>query len=76
MKAKSDKETILEYLQSYGELSALDAFKMWNILTSLRSRISDLRKDGYNIQTEMISENGKSFARYKLIKNAVQTQLF
>ena len=65
-KSKSDKQIILEYLQDHGSLTALEAWKMWNILTSLRSRISDLRKDGYNIETEMISHNNKSFAKYIL----------
>lgn len=66
MKEKTDKQLIIEYLLQHGSLTALDAWKMWNILTSLRSRISDLRKDGYSIETEMISENGKSFAKYIL----------
>jgi len=60
------KQLILEYLQAGNALTPLDAWRLWSILTSLRSRISDLRKDGHNIHTEMISENNKSFARYTL----------
>lgn len=72
----SDKQKILDYLKSHGELSALDAWKEFNILTSLRSRISDLRKDGYNISTTIATSGDKHFAIYKLIQEPKQEVLF
>lgn len=72
---KSDKEIILEYLIKYKTLTALEAWKNWNILTSLRSRISDLRKEGYLIETEMITENKKTFAKYIYKPEARQLKL-
>lgn len=76
MKSKSDKQIIIEYLQQGFTLTALDAYNMWSILTSLRSRISDLRKDGYNITTEIVTKGDKSFAKYKLIKQPQQLKIF
>lgn len=76
MNKKSDKEIILEYLLTHGELSALTAWKEFNILTSLRSRISDLRKAGHKITTEMVSCNGKTFAKYSLVRQPKQLQIF
>lgn len=72
----SHKKLILEYLKAGNSLTALEAWRLWNILTSLRSRISDIRKDGFNIQTEMVSNNGKTFAKYKLIPETKQGELF
>ncbi len=73
---KSDKQTILNYLQENGSLTPLEAWEKFNILTALRSRISELRKEGYNIVTTMVSSNGKSFASYKLIKQPTQLKIF
>jgi len=34
----------------------------------LAARIEDLRKSGHNIITEEVKHNGKTFARYHLVK--------
>lgn len=46
------KEIILRHIREYGDISAMEAFNLYNI-TALHSRISDLRNlDGYkNIET-------------------------
>ena len=41
-------------------MQALHWFKCW----ALSSRTSDLKKLGYNIDKEMITKGGKTFAKY------------
>jgi len=62
---ESQKESILNYLQSGKSLSPLEALNMFNCLR-LGARISDLRKEGYNIQTTY-NKKGKRYAKYILI---------
>lgn len=62
---KSQAEMVLEYLQKYGEITAIEA------LTAIRcfrlaARISDLRADGHNITTVMTNDGKKSYAIYRL----------
>ncbi|MGJ1414113.1 helix-turn-helix domain-containing protein [Sphingobacterium multivorum] len=54
-----------EYLQSGKSLSPLEALNMFNCLR-LGARISDLRKEGHNIQTTY-NKKGKRYAKYILI---------
>ena len=61
---KSQAEMILEYLQKYGEITAIEA------LTAIRcfrlaARIADLRAEGHSIRTEM-TKGKKSYAIYRL----------
>ena len=76
MKPKTDKQIILEHLQAHGTLTALTAWQEFNILTSLRSRISDLRKEGHLIETEIIHNGKKQFAKYTLIQKPQQLKFF
>lgn len=62
---ESQKESILNYLQSGKSLSPLEALNMFNCLR-LGARISDLRKEGYKIQTTY-NKKGKRYAKYILI---------
>ena len=59
----SQSEQILAYLLAGNRLTPLDALRMFG---SLRcgGRIFDLRKQGYDIRTEMVERNGKRFAEY------------
>ncbi len=52
-------ELILRHLQDFGSISAAEAMAEYGIFR-LASRISDLRKDGYNIT----KTTGKSKNRY------------
>jgi hypothetical protein len=68
---KSQNQRIKEYLEKGGKLTPLDAlysFSCW----SLSSRISDLRKQGVNIKSELVeitSEGKKKFvSRYSIAK--------
>ena len=65
---KSQTEMILEYLQSYGEITAIEALTAIGCFR-LAARISDLRADGYNISTEMTKDGKKSYAIYRLEVN-------
>ena len=59
----TQNQQILKHLQSGRTLtpmSALTKFGCW----ALSSRTSDLKKLGYNIDKEMITKGGKTFAKY------------
>lgn len=48
----SDKERILSHIREHGSITQREAFLSFGCMR-LASRINDLRKDGYNIATEM-----------------------
>lgn len=63
-------ERILRHLQTFGAITSLEAIQDYGILR-LASRISDLRKEGLPIRSEMVSGRNRygentSFARYSL----------
>jgi hypothetical protein len=47
-------------------ITALDAFKGCGTM-KLATRISELRRNGHLITTEIVTKKGKTFARYRLI---------
>ena len=64
------KEMVLKYMQDFGSITQADAFTDLGI-GRLAARISDLKRDGLKIITEM--ESGRNrygkptrYARYKL----------
>ena len=57
-------ETILRHLQDE-PITGLQALNLYGIFR-LASRVSDLRKSGHKIKTEMIKRNGKTYAMYTL----------
>ncbi len=61
------KEEILQYMKEHGSISERDAYRDLHI-TSLRSRISELRAMGINIDDEyyMDERNGSRYKRYFL----------
>jgi len=54
---------ILTHLQSGGSLTPRDALNLFGSFR-LAAHIESLRKDGHNIFTHMVSENGKKYAKY------------
>ena len=64
----SEKDTqydmALDYLKTYGTLTPLEALNAFGCFR-LAAVISDLRKDGYDIETE-ISKGKKHYATYIL----------
>jgi len=67
----TQKQFILEHLQRFGSIEPLTALREYGIFR-LASRISDLRKEGYNISKEMqqsvsrITGRIVHFAKYTL----------
>jgi hypothetical protein len=57
---------ILEHLQTRS-ITGIEALKRYGCFR-LPDRIADLKQKGHNIEVEMIKQNGKRFASYKLIK--------
>lgn len=56
-------QAVLRHLKAGRTLTAIEALEQYRILR-LAARIHELRARGENIHTEMISGNGKEFARY------------
>ena len=48
-------------------MSPMEALNLRGVFR-LAARIEELRKKGHNILTEEVTENGKTFARYHLVK--------
>jgi len=61
---KTQNQQIIELLKQQ-PVTALDALNHCNCFR-LAARIHDLKATGHNITTTMITENGKTFARYRL----------
>ena len=51
----------------WGPITPMQALKGCGCLR-LAARIKDLRDQGHNIITQKVSENGKTFAKYRLIE--------
>lgn len=68
---KSQNERIKAYLQSGKSLTPLDALYLYSCW-ALSSRISNLRKEGLNIKSELIdiTSGGKTkrVSRYSIVK--------
>lgn len=73
----SQKRRILEYLKEGNGITSLDALRLFDCLR-LASRINDLRNDGWDIKTEMVTDNrsGKRYARYTLEGYILLNDLF
>lgn len=65
MDKRSQCDGILEYLLTAGTITPIEALNIFGCFR-LGARIWDLKHKGFNILTEMVEENGKRFARYKL----------
>lgn len=70
MGKQTHEKMILQYMRKHGSITAMDAAREFGCMR-LAARISDLRWDGYNIETELEvgkNRNGDSvrYARYYL----------
>lgn len=71
--AISQNEAILNHLKSHTGITAMEAFRLYNI-TRLSARIHDLKERGHHISTldrEVDKGDGKKtrFCEYRLVKN-------
>lgn len=62
----SQNDTILRMLEQ-GPITAMDALRGAGCMR-LAARIDDLRRRGHNIVTHTVSEGGKKFAKYFLVR--------
>lgn len=58
-------DSILIHLKSGKSITPLEALELWGCFR-LGARVNDLRREGYEIETEIIEQNGKRFARYSM----------
>tara|TARA_Y100001937_G_C6972318_1_gene263877 strand:+ start:361 stop:576 length:216 start_codon:yes stop_codon:yes gene_type:complete len=63
----SQENIILDHLKEHKFITSWEAIQEYRI-TRLSARIYELREKGHNIITKNVSENGKRFAEYSLIK--------
>ena len=69
---QNQKQLVLDYMKSYGSIEPMQALRDLGVYR-LASRISDLRKEGHNIQKEMQSQVSRitgrtvSYAKYSLV---------
>lgn len=63
----TQENIILDHLKKHKFITSWEAIQEYRI-TRLSARIYELRERGHNIITKNVSENGKRFAEYSLIK--------
>lgn len=66
----TQNERVLRHLKTYGTITPLEALAEYGIMR-LGARIFDLKREGANINREMITEKNRfgettSYARYRL----------
>lgn len=69
----TQNSAILNHLKSGKSLTPLDALHTYGCLR-LAARIDNLRSQGFVIETEIVRDQGKSYAKY-FIPNPVQLDL-
>ena len=70
MNKLTQKEKVLRHLKEVGPITPLDAFNDYAIMR-LTSRICELKDEGYDIKSELVSSKNKfgekvSFSKYTL----------
>jgi len=68
----NQKQKVMRHLNNYGSITPLDAFRDYGIMR-LAAVIFNLKEDGNNIESEMISSSNRfgekvNFSEYKLNK--------
>ena len=66
--AQTQNQRMKEYLENGHKLTPLEALNLFGCFR-LASRISDLKRQGMNIKTEMVTDSntGKQYASYSLV---------
>jgi len=62
----TQNQQIANYLNKGKAITPIDALNKFNCFR-LAARISDLRNDGLNISTKIVTKEGKSYASYSII---------
>lgn len=71
---KTQRDAIIEYITEFGSITPMEAFSDLGI-TKLATRISEMRKDGWNFKIEMVSTKNRygksvSYAKYSFAEGA------
>ena len=66
--SNTQNQQILNYLKKGNSITSLEALQKFNCFR-LSARIFNLREDGYNIITNHITENNKTYAEYRYISS-------
>ena len=66
---KTQNQQIKEYLEAGNKITPIEALNMFGCFR-LASRISDLKKQGLDIKTDMVLDpnTGKQYASYRLVR--------
>lgn len=67
-------DMVISYIKDYGSITTYEAFKELGI-TRLASRICDLKRQGYDFDTQTVTKKNRygepvSFKKYSLAKGA------
>ena len=62
----TQNQQIKSYLEKGKEITPIQALNKFGCFR-LAARINDLRKDGLNIATKIMSKDGKTYASYRLV---------
>ncbi len=70
----TQREAILQYIKDYGSITPMQAFADLRI-TKLATRISEMRKDGWEFKIETVSVKGRdgkivTYAKYSFAEGA------
>lgn len=71
----TQNDLVLEHLIDGKSITPLDALNLYGCFR-LGARVNDLRKQGYDIRTEMIKDGRKRYARYFMAAKQIQEMLF
>jgi len=61
----SQEIQILTHMRRYGSITPITALDRYGCFR-LAARVSDLKYRGHKINTELVKQGGKRFARYRL----------
>ena len=64
-KEPTQEEMVLNYLREHKSITGLEALRKFGIMR-LAARIHYLKKYGYNVKTELVSNGKKKWAEYSL----------
>lgn len=62
----TQNQQIKSYLEKGKSITPIQALEKFGCFR-LAARISDLRNDGLNIATKIVTKDGKSYASYRLV---------
>ena len=62
----TQNQQIKTYLDKGKSITPIDALNKFGCFR-LAARINELRKDGLNIATKIVTKDGKSYASYRLV---------